>query len=245
MFKNNGYSSHQEVLHVELNRPIEPSTKVIGKEVVINKAEQIDIFDVQPTEKQSPIIKDLKSIQNEVVNITNKLPLSEFLAFTSMQQFYKIKGSNQANAKAKLELFNGEKLIHLIRIDNYTACLLVAFENGKVGKIDLSSYQTEQNRKKLKNAFNGDSKLIFVEVIEKEIYLVAVSNKHKIIVFNTERITTVGSKTTQGIQVMQLKDGSTMTKVKRLDSAKLNDPEYYRTRGLNVVGNFLKQGDEI
>jgi very-short-patch-repair endonuclease len=206
--------------------------------------EQIDIFDKE-TIRQSSVTKPFEAKKHKATILQNNSSLSEYLAFTSMQQVYKIKGSNQANAKAKLELFDGEKLIHLIRIDNYTACLLVAFENGKVGKIDLSSYQTEQNRKKLKNAFNGDSKLIFVEVIEKDIDLVAVSNKHKIIVFNTERITTVVSKTTQGIQVMQLKDGSTMTKVKRLDSAKLNDPEYYRTRGLNVVGNFLKQGDEI
>ena len=102
------------------------------------------------------------------MNIKNNLPISEFLAFTSMQQVYKIKSNNKANAKAKLELEDGEKLSHLIKIANYSDHLLVAFENGKVGKIRLSCYQTELNRKKLKNAFNRESKLIFVEVLEKE-----------------------------------------------------------------------------
>jgi hypothetical protein len=37
-----------------------------------------------------------------------------------------------------------------------------------------------------------------------------------------------------------------MIKVKRAEQAKLNDPEYYRkSECLNVVGYYLKQGDEI
>jgi very-short-patch-repair endonuclease len=237
-----------EVPNIATTKPIklEPKKK---PNVLINDnpVEQIDIFDVEPTKKQSPITKDLKPIQNKVLNIKNNLPISEFLAFTSMQQVYKIKSNNKANAKAKLELEDDEKLSHLIKIANYSDHLLVAFENGKVGKIRLSCYQTEQNRKKLKNAFNRESKLIFVEVLEKEknIDLVVVSNKNKVIVFNTDKISSVSFKTTQGIQVMHLKDGSLMTKVKRLDGVKLNDPEYYRTKGLNVVGNYLRSGDEV
>ena len=237
-----------EVPNIATTKPIklEPKKK---PNVLINDnpVEQIDIFDVEPTKKQSPITKDLKPIQNKVLNIKNNLPISEFLAFTSMQQVYKIKSNNKANAKAKLELEDDEKLSHLIKIANYSDHLLVAFENGKVGKIRLSCYQTELNRKKLKNAFNRESKLIFVEVLEKEknIDLVVVSNKNKVIVFNTDKISSVSSKTTQGIQVMHLKDGSLMTKVKRLDGVKLNDPEYYRTKGLNVVGNYLRSGDEV
>ena len=237
-----------EVPNIATTKPIKLESKK-KPDVLINSipAEQIDIFDAEPTEKQSPITKDVKPIQNKVLNIKNNLPISEFLAFTSMQQVYKIKSNNKANAKAKLELEDGEKLSHLIKIANYSDHLLVAFENGKVGKIRLSCYQTELNRKKLKNAFNRESKLIFVEVLEKEknIDLVVVSNKNKVIVFNTDKISSVSSKTTQGIQVMHLKDGSLMTKVKRLDGVKLNDPEYYRTKGLNVVGNYLRSGDEV
>lgn len=64
--------------------------------------------------------------------------------------------------------------------------------------------------------------------------------------FNTSQINPVGSRNTKGVQVMKQKDGSLMIKVKRAEQAKLNDPEYYRkSECLNVVGYYLKQGDEI
>ena len=37
-----------------------------------------------------------------------------------------------------------------------------------------------------------------------------------------------------------------MTKVKKLNQVKLQDAEYYRKdQSLNIVGYYLKQGDEI
>ena len=45
---------------------------------------------------------------------------------------------------------------------------------------------------------------------------------------------------------MKPKDGSLMTKVKKLNQVKLNDPENYRKdESLNVVGYDLKPGDEF
>ena len=45
---------------------------------------------------------------------------------------------------------------------------------------------------------------------------------------------------------MKQKDGSLMTKVKRLEQVNFAEPEYYRkAEGLNVVGYYLKQGDEF
>ena len=45
---------------------------------------------------------------------------------------------------------------------------------------------------------------------------------------------------------MKSKDGSTMAKIKKLEQVKFQEPNYYRREeGLNVVGFYLKQGDEI
>jgi DNA gyrase subunit A len=110
----------------------------------------------------------------------------------------------------------------------------------------MNSYQTEYNRKKLKNAFNNESGLIFIELIEDDIDLVAVSSIKKVILFNTAQINPVGSRTTKGVQVMKPKDGSLMIKVKRLEQTKLTEPEYYRKSDtLNAIGFYLKQGDEV
>ncbi|NTW31836.1 MAG: hypothetical protein HGB12_04295 [Bacteroidetes bacterium] len=129
---------------------------------------------------------------------------------------------------------------------SYSGFLIVAFENGKIGKIAMNSYHTEQNRKKLKNAFNNESKLIFIERIDNDIDLVSLSSINKVVLFNTSQINPVESRNTKGVQVMKQKDGSIMLTVKRAEQAKLNDHEYYRkSECLNVVGYYLKQGDEI
>ena len=110
----------------------------------------------------------------------------------------------------------------------------------------MTSYKTEYQRKKLRNAFNNESKLIFIERIDNDIDLVTISNIRKVILFNTSLINPVESRSTKGVQVMKQKDFSSMAKVKRAEQAKLIDPEYYRkSEGLNVVGFYLKKGDEI
>lgn len=60
----------------------------------------------------------------------------------------------------------------------------------------MKGFQTEYNRKKLKNAFNSESRLIFIELIEHDIDLVAVSSIKKVILFNTVQINPVESRTT-------------------------------------------------
>ena len=110
----------------------------------------------------------------------------------------------------------------------------------------MDSFQTEYARKKLKNAFNNESRLLFIELIEHDIDLVTVSSIKKVVLFNTAQINPVGSRATKGVQVMKAKGGSSMIKVKRLEQTKLTEPEYYRkSETLNVVGYYLKQGDEI
>ena len=231
---------------VETKQPVKKKRSVSSTN---NQSEQIDLFDEErqvaigsSSKKQIPVEK------NKTKKSTNVSSFSEFLVFTSMQNVHKIKSKgfiSRTEALKKIELANGEKQVYATGTNNYSGFLLVAFENGKIGKISFTSYQTEQNRKKLKNAFNGQSKLIFIEHIENDIDLVVASDKKKIILFNTEKIHPVDSKTSQGVQVMKPKDGSVMTIVKKIDSVKFNDPEYYRTKGINVVGNYLKQGDEI
>lgn len=173
----------------------------------------------------------------------------EILVFTSLSNVYKISRTeifniHQALDKVKFE--EGEKAVYVTGDKNYSGFLMVAFENGKIGKIEMSSYKTEFKRKKLKNAFNDESGLIFIERIDSDIDLVAVSSIRKVVLFNTSLINPVGSRTTKGIQLMKQKDGSMMISVMRAAQAKFSDPEYYRkSEALNVVGFYLKKGDEI
>jgi DNA gyrase/topoisomerase IV subunit A len=186
---------------------------------------------------------------SSLIKVSDDNDSNEILVFTSNHNVYKVQKKeirDKFQALQKIEFEPGEKAIYLTGEKNYSGFLIVAFENGKIGKISMNSFQTEYNRRKLKNAFNSESRLLFIELIENDIDLVAVSSIKKVILFNTSQINPVGSRTTKGVQVMKRKDGSSMIKVKRLEHTKLTEPEYYRkSESLNVVGYYLKQGDEI
>lgn len=172
-----------------------------------------------------------------------------FLVFTTHHNVCKVQNLKFGNLSQIIdfcELDPGEKPFYITGINHYKGFLITAFENGKIGKISMQSFKTETNRKKLKNVVNDESRLVFIERFEEDGDLVAISDIDKVVLFNTNQINAVGSKTTKGIQVMKSKDRSLMIKVKKAKDMKLADPEYYRkSEGLNAVGFYLKEGDSI
>ena len=85
-----------------------------------------------------------------------------------------------------------------------------------------------------------------IEHIESDIDLVALSSINKVVLFNTIMINPVESRTTKGVQATKQKAGSFMIRMKNLSQTKLQDPDYYRKDGmLNVVGFYLKNGDDV
>lgn len=183
----------------------------------------------------------------QAVKFADSINSDEILVFTSSANVYKVPKTeifNMHQALERIDFEKGEKAIYLTGDKKYSGFLIAGFENGKVAKISMDSYKTEYKRKKLINAFSKESKLIFIERIDNDIDFVAVSSIRKIILFNTAHINPVGSRTTKGVQVMKQKDGSTMVAMMRADQSKLSDPEFYR-KGLNVVGFYLKKGDEV
>jgi DNA gyrase subunit A len=187
--------------------------------------------------------------ESTTIKVSDDSNSSEILVFTSLCNVYKVQKKelmDKFQALQKIDLEPGEKPIYLTGEKRYKGFLIVAFENGKIGKISMDSFQTEYARKKLKNAFSSESRLIFIELIEHDIDLVALSSIKKVVLFNTSQINAVGSRSTKGVQVMKPKDGSSMIKVKRLKNTKLTEPEYYRkSESLNAIGFYLKPGDEI
>lgn len=181
------------------------------------------------------------------IKFADSINSDEILVFTTLANVYKVPKTeiyNMHQALERIDFEEGEKAIYLTGDKKYSGFLIAGFENGKVAKIAMSSYKTEYKRKKLVNAFNRESRLIFIERIEDDIDLVAVSSIKKIILFNTGLINPVESRSTKGVQVMKQKDGSSMVALMKSDQSNLSDPEFYR-KGLNVVGFYLKKGDDI
>ena len=243
---NNHKQNGQEEIIIEVIETVQPEAK--RQTVVSNKkVEHPDLF-----RKESQVAMTFTSEEqpdNKMKTTSTLFSFPEILVFTSMHNVYKVQNrglNNQADVVSEIEFEPNEKPIYFTGTKNYDGYLIVAFQNGKAGKITMTGFQTEHNRKKLKNAFNEESKLIFIEHIENDIDLVALSNINKVVLFNTSKINPVESRTTKGVQVMKQKDNSIMTKVKKLNQVKLQDAEYYRKdQSLNIVGYYLKQGDEI
>ena len=112
---------------------------------------------------------------------------SVFLIFTSGFNVYKVENENYSSSSqilSKVDFDLVEEPIYFTGTKFYRGFLIFGYENGKVAKVSMKAFVTETKRKKLKNSFNAESKLIFIEYFENEVDLVAYSSIKKVILFN-------------------------------------------------------------
>ena len=136
----------------------------------------------------------------------------DLLFFTDLFNVYKAKASVFKDTKASvmgdfvcatLGGEENEKFLFMLATKNYSGFLLFFFENGKVAKINLKSYYTKLNRRKLINAYSSESKLIKIFYIKKEQNFVIYSTSGKILAFNSSVLSAKSRKNTPGITVMK------------------------------------------
>lgn len=186
----------------------------------------------------------------QAVETRNK---ADLLLFSNKFTVYKVKIYEINDCKASsfgeflnnlLELEPEEKIIHIVATDDYKGYMLFAFENGKMAKIDLASYATKTNRKKLANAYSDLSPLIFMMFLEKDLELVAFSSINKVLIFNTDNINSKTTRDSQGVQVLKSKKGSGLIDIKRLEEVSFQDLDYYRAN-IPAIGCYLKEEDKV
>jgi DNA gyrase subunit A len=177
---------------------------------------------------------------------------ADLLLFSNKHTVYKLKIYDISDGKASslgeylaniLELDNDERIVYLVATDDYRGYLLFAFENGKIAKVDLASYATKTNRRKLANAYSDLAPLLRIMFLEQDLELVAFSNIQKVLIFNTEAISPKTTRDSQGVQVLASKKGSRMVELKSLTEMNLSNPNYYRTKNIPAIGCYLKDED--
>lgn len=190
---------------------------------------------------------------DEIIQEVEGRNKSDLLLFSNRYTVYKLKLFEIEDCKAGslgvylanlLELEEGEEIIYTVVTDEYKGYMVFAFENGKVAKIDLNSYATKTNRKKLANAYSDISKLIYISYISEDVELAAFSSLNKVLIFDTSKINAKSTRNSQGVQVLKSKNGSTMTGIKALEDTAIKDFDYYRTKNIPAVGYYLKEEDE-
>lgn len=138
----------------------------------------------------------------------------ELLFFTNNHQVYKSKADDFTDTKAsvlgeyvpsKLDMDEGEQVIYMAVLSEYTGYMLFAFENGKLAKVDMSAYATKTNRKKLINAYSNKSPLAGAIYIKEDTDIVLNASSGRKLLINTAGILPKTTKDTQGIAAMKLK----------------------------------------
>mgnify|MGYP004473977055 FL=1 len=177
---------------------------------------------------------------------------TELLIFTDRQQVYKTRLSDFDDTKSsalgtylptKLSMDEGERVLEVICPGNYRKNLLLFFENGKAARLDLASYETKTNRKKLINAYSDKSPLAAVCMVGEEIDMALFSSDGRAMVFNTMLLQLKTSRTTQGVAAMNLKKNHKLVSAAPLADTVIKNVSRYRVRSLPAAGALLKDED--
>lgn len=190
--------------------------------------------------------------EDEIVQEVETHNKADLLLFSDRQVVYKVRIHEIPDAKASslgeytqnlLGLDPDEKVLYMVATDAYAGSMLFAFRNGKMARVDMAAYATKTNRKKLANAFNGESDLVRMLFLPEDRDLAALSSIDKLLVFNTAGINTKSTRSAQGVQVLKSKKGSTLVSLRTLDEVSLSSPEYYRA-SVPAIGCYLKDEDK-
>ena len=178
----------------------------------------------------------------------------ELLVFTDHRQVYKCKVAQFEDTKSAqlgsylptdLGMDPDESVIWVIDPEDYKADVLFVFENGRVARVALAGYVTKTNRKRLKNAIYGGSKLLFACVLKEDRDLALVSSDQRLINFNTSLLKTKTTNSTQGVQAFTAKNGRIVTMVGTAEEflGGTASVEKFRAASLPSSGSPMKETD--
>lgn len=199
------------------------------------------------------------------------------LFFTDKAQVYKARACDFDDTKAsvlgdyipaKLGFDPEENVVSMIITKDYSGHVLFFFDNGKVAKISLLSYETKTNRKKLANAYcdkftlvkvieylgvtstvpsavSGDGEadeiLPLVKTVKPE--FIMISSDGRRLLFDPEKINEKATRDSQGVAVMTLKKGKVLTDITLYNEGVFDNAQRYRSKNLPAAGMQLTEKD--
>ena len=177
---------------------------------------------------------------------------AEVMFFTDRQQVYKCRLSDFDDTKAsalgdylptKLGMEPEESVVSMVLPGDYGGWLLFFFENGKAARVELKSYATTSNRRRLTGAYSDKSPLVALLPLTEEREVVLISVGRRALVVNTALLSPKTTRSTQGVQVMTLKGKDQLSEVTSLEESGITNLSRYRCRSLPAAGAVLKEED--
>ncbi len=170
----------------------------------------------------------------------------ELLFFTNKCQVYKSSAADFDDTKAsvlgdyvaaKLGMDEGETAVYMAPVREYKGFMLFVFENGKAAKVDIKSYETKTNRRKLIKAYSDKSPLAAaVYLPDGDTELLLTSSSSRMLLVHTGALALKSTKDTQGVAVMTQKKGHRVVSARVYAEGMLARPHRYRTRTLPAAG---------
>ena len=173
--------------------------------------------------------------------------LKELLFFTNKHQVYKSRVSDFEDSKAsvlgdyvpgKLQMDEGETTVGMVITDSYSGYMIFVFDNGRVAKVSMKSYETKTNRKKLINAYSNKHNLVGMLYIKEDTDILISSTGGRMLLLHTSDLQAKSAKDTVGVAVMTQKRGQKVSSVRVYQEGFLAKPHRFRAKNLPAAGSL-------
>ncbi|MGN0448576.1 MAG: DNA gyrase subunit A [Acutalibacteraceae bacterium] len=177
---------------------------------------------------------------------------NDLLFFTDKHQVYKARVSDFADSKAsvlgeyipsKLSMDEGENAVFMVVTRDYKGYMMFFFENGKAAKVNLSSYETKTNRKKLIKAYSDKSPLSSIVYLPEDKQLVLETTGGRCLLIDTAAISPKTMKDTQGVGCITIKKNQKLAVVRDYIDGEFAKPSRYKAKNLPSAGAVLSNED--
>ena len=174
---------------------------------------------------------------DEVVQQLESTNNVDLLFFTDRAQVYKAKASDFGDTKAsvlgeyipaKLGMDEGENAIYMAVTKDYGGYMLFFFENGKVAKVNMESYATKTNRRKLLGAYSDKSPAASIAYIQEDCEFLLTSAQGRMLLMHTGAVQPKTTRNTQGVAAMTLRKGGRLLRAVPYAEGMLKKPDRYR-----------------
>lgn len=171
---------------------------------------------------------------------------SELLVFTDQCRCYKARVNDFDLCKssqlgdyipAKLGFEKDERPVFMKILTSYEGDghLIFLFRNGKGVRVPLKAYETKSARKKLTSAYSDSAPIAAIFFEEAPMDLLFVSDEKKAILLSSSMIPEKSTRTSQGVQLFNLKKRHTVQYV-TADPEKFTGPRSYRKLKIPATG---------
>ena len=143
-----------------------------------------------------------------------------------------------------INMTEGEQVKFMAVTSDYSGFLLFAFENGKVAKVDMKSYETKTNRKKLTGAYYSKSPAVGMLHLLEDADFILESNGGRYLAVNSSNITLKSKRDTQGVQVYLSKRDKLVKKISPVSESGLDNIKPYYSSSIPSSGRMLKDDDK-